>query len=227
MVQISPTKELFEYHPGAVIGVLELSGVDNSSPAPALNERKRELEASLRAQYEGFARPDFNNLLVIAAYRRYYKRFKKTYHVQLQIESIVLKDKSLPQVSPLVDANFMAEVEHLVLTAGHDVGKLKGPVVMDISVEGDTIIQMDGTGKALLPGDMIMRDAGGVSCSVIYGQDNRSFITRKTSQALYITYGPEGVPVETIQAHQEAILAYVRLFSPAAVVEQQHLISVG
>src|SRR5262245_24144930 len=61
----------------------------------------------------------------MAAYVRYYKRFSKTYHVQLQLESIVLKRKSLPSVSPLVDANFTAEVETLVLTAGHDAQKLE------------------------------------------------------------------------------------------------------
>jgi len=47
--------------------------------------------------------------------------------VQLQVESIVSKGKSLPNVTPLVDANFVAEVETLVLTAGHDVAKLQAP----------------------------------------------------------------------------------------------------
>ncbi len=67
----------------------------------------------------------------MAAYERYYKRFDKTYHVQLQVESIVLKGKNLPDVSPLVDANFIAEIETFVLTAGHDVMQLQGSVCMD------------------------------------------------------------------------------------------------
>ena len=225
MLSISTTDRFFGQHPQAVIGVLELSGVDNRAHSELLNGRKRELEVKLREQYHGYARPEFNSLPVIGAYRRYYKRFKKSYHVQLQLESIVLKGKSLPQVSPLVDANFMAEVEHLVLTAGHDVAKLEEPVLMDVSQDGDQITQMNGATKVMRPGDMIMRDAGGASCSVIYGQDNRSPISRETSHVLYITYAPEDVPRANIEAHMDSIVKYVRLFSPAATVEQQRLIT--
>ena len=35
---------------------------------------------------------------ILQAYAAYYKQFKKTYHVQLQVESIVLKGKGLPNV---------------------------------------------------------------------------------------------------------------------------------
>ena len=73
----------------------------------------------------------------MAAYVRYYRSFDKTYHVLLQVELIVLKGKSLPGVSPLVDASFMAEVETLALTASHDVARLEGEIVLDISRPGE------------------------------------------------------------------------------------------
>lgn len=111
MLMISATEEWRTAHPGARIGLLELSGVGNARPASKLDRRKREAEADLRARYEGFSRRDFLALPVMAAYALYYKRFDKTYHVQLQVESIVLKGKTLPDVSPLVDANFVAEVQ--------------------------------------------------------------------------------------------------------------------
>ena len=53
-----------------------------------------------------------------------------------KIESIVLKGKSVPNVSPLVDANFVAEIETLVRTAGHDAAKLQGLISIDVSREG-------------------------------------------------------------------------------------------
>jgi hypothetical protein len=90
--------------------LLELSGVENAGSSSRLTERKREIEASLRARYQGFTRQQFLGLPVMVEYDRYYTRFSKTYHVQLQLESIVLKGKQLPDVSPAVDANFMAEV---------------------------------------------------------------------------------------------------------------------
>jgi DNA/RNA-binding domain of Phe-tRNA-synthetase-like protein len=127
MLSISPTDAWRAAHPEAAIGLLELSGVADSSTSGGLVDRKRETEARLRDRYRGPTRLDFTSLPVMAAYVRYYKRFNKTYHVQLQLESIVLKGKSLPSVSPLVDANFTAEVETLVLTAGHDAEKLGAP----------------------------------------------------------------------------------------------------
>src|SRR5215510_13870722 len=111
MLAISATGAWRAAHPGGAIGLLELSGVDKASTQAGLADRKRETEARMRARYQGLTRQDFTSLPVMSAYVRYYKRFGKTYHVALQLESIVLKGKGLPDVTPLVDANFVAEVE--------------------------------------------------------------------------------------------------------------------
>jgi hypothetical protein len=73
----------------------------------------------------------------------------------------VRKDKALPRVAPAVDANFMAQVETLILTAGHDDDKLLGPIVIDVSREGDQMTQMDGAARAIRAGDVIIRDTEG------------------------------------------------------------------
>jgi DNA/RNA-binding domain of Phe-tRNA-synthetase-like protein len=80
-------------------------------------------------------------------------------------------------VSQLIDANFVAEVETFVLTARHDAARLQGPISIDVSREGDQLIQMNGTTRAIRAGDIVMRDAIGVCCSILYGQDNRSAIS--------------------------------------------------
>jgi len=202
------------------VGLLELSGVETAASLSGLEQRKRETEAHLRERYRGFTRQDFLALPVMAAYEGYYKRFHKTYHVLLQVESIVLKGKSLPNVLPLVDANFTAEVETLVLTAGHEVAQLRGAISMDVSRDDEAQTQMNGGSKVIYAGDMIMRDAGGICCSIIYGQDHRSPISMETSRALYVAYAPAGVPVELVDAHLRKIEENVHLFSPAVVVEQ-------
>ena len=225
MLSISSTIEWQSAHPGATIGLLELSGVNNARPFPQLEGRKRAIEADLRTRYRDFTRPDFLALPVMAAYASYYKRFDKTYHVLLQLESLVLKGKNLPDVSPLVDANFMAEVETLVLTAGHDIAKLQEPIAIDVSREGEHMIQMNGTSKAIRAGDMIMRDANAISCSILYGQDDRSPISPATTHVLYVAYAPVDVPKEAVQAQLRKIEEYVRICSPAAVLEQRRLIS--
>jgi DNA/RNA-binding domain of Phe-tRNA-synthetase-like protein len=224
MLPVTATDAWRQAHPGAFIGLLEVSGVVSDAVCPALEERKRALEASLRARYEGFTRQDFRALPVMAAYDRYYRRFNKTYHVQLQLESIVLKGKSLPTVSPAVDANFMAELETLTLAAGHDVARLVSPVVMDVTGEGERILQMGGSEKDLRPGDMAMRDAQGVACTIIYGQDARSPITPRSTHVLYVVYAPGGVPRDAVERHLSLVEEHVRLCSPDAVGEQRRVL---
>jgi DNA/RNA-binding domain of Phe-tRNA-synthetase-like protein len=161
----------------------------------------------------------------MAAYEKYYKRFDKTYHVLLQVESIVLKGKDLPDVSPLVDANFAAEVNTFILTAGHDVDRLSPPVLIDVSRLGDTISPMHGDTKPIRAGDMVMRDRHAVCCSILYGQDNRSPITVDTKGVLYVAYVPPGVPVQAVEAQLQQIEQNICLFAPQAWVEQCWLLT--
>ena len=225
MLPIFATLAWHTAHPGAVIGLLELSGINQPETSPLLNERKREIEAHLRARYQGGSRKDIASHPVMAAYTKYYKRFNKTYHVLLQAESIALKDKNLPDVCPLVDAAYVSEMETFVLTAGHDVDLLTPPILIDVSHEDEQMVQMDGTVKVIRAGDMIMRNAEGISCSILNGQCKRSPITAHTAHVLYVAYAPSGVPVETVMAHLRGIEANIRLYSPTAVLEQRTLLS--
>ena len=224
MLSIAATDAWREAHPGGIIGLLEISGVDNMRPAPELEQEKRAVEERLREKYVGFSREEFLALPVMEPYHRYYRKFGYTYHVLLQLESVVNKGKSLPNVSPLVDANFAAELETLILTAGHDVAKLEAPVLMNIAREGDVITQMNGKQKDVPVGDMLMRDAGGVACTILRGQDNRSPISRETTHVLYVAYAPDGVTEGQVKAQLDAIKRYVRIVVPECLVEQSELI---
>ena len=205
--------------------MLELAGLDNRGASTQLNARKRDVEARLRERYKGFTRRALVELPVMAEYDHYYGRFNKTYHVHLQLESIVFKGKALPAVSPAVDANFMAEVETFILTAGHDARKLSGPIVFDVSRDGDRMTQMNGTARDVRAGDMIMRDADGICCSIIYGQDARSPITPETAQVLYVAYAPAGVPAAIVEHHLREIEANVRVCCADVTVEQQRVLT--
>lgn len=225
MLSITATDSWKSAHPGASIGLLEVSGVDNTIASTELEGRKREVEARLREKYQNYTRQDFLSIPVMLAYVQYYKRFSKTYHVLQQVESIALKNKNLPTVSPLVDSNFIAEVETLALAAGHDVSKLQGSILIDVAQDGDQMPQMNGAVKDIYAGDMLMKDEHGICCCIIYGQDNLSPISSETTHALYVVYAPIDVPVESVQAQLRAIEANIHLFSPSAVVEQSRVIT--
>lgn len=219
-LKIDLSKKLLADLPGAHIGLLEVSGVDNTRRPTALDGEKLVIEQHLRQRYAGCTRQDLLSQPVMAAYDRYYNRFDKTSHVLLQVESVAFKGKSLPHVSPLVDAGFAAELDTLMLTAAHDVDLLQPPVYMDVSCVGETFTQMNGALKTLRAGDIVMRDRQGLVCTFIYGQDAISPISPQTTHALYVVYVPEGVGAELIYAHLEMIEHHIRLFAPDCKVEQ-------
>lgn len=225
MLDITVTDEWKSAHPGASIGLLEISGVDNKIVSPELEAYKREVENRLREKYQAYLRQDFLSIPVMQAYVQYYKRFSKTYHVLQQVESIVLKSKNLPTVSPLVDSNFIAEMETLALAAGHDVSKLQGAAFIDVAKNGDQMTQMNGSSKEIYAGEMVMKDEHGICCCIIYGQDNLSPISPETTHALYVVYAPVGVPVDAVESQLKAIESNIRLFAPSAAVEQSRVIT--
>ena len=209
--------------PGASIGMLLVSGVDNSRRDTPLEQRKEAIVDEVREAFTGFSRADLLELDVLQAYRTYYKKFDKTYHVQLQLESVLHKGKSLPKVSPLVDANFAAELKTMVLTAGHDVDQLEPPVSIDVTDGSEEFVQMNGSSKTLKSNDMKMSDGKGPSCTIIYGQDNRSPISPKTTRALYVSYAPAGVGREVVASHLEMLKTHIALFAPDAEFEYEEV----
>ena len=223
MIEIQVTGQWKKAFPGAHIGFLLMGNLDNTKRPTSLDELKKNLLFSLRSRYEGYSRADLLETEILRAYRSYYGSFGNTYHVQLQLESILHKGKSLPNVSPLVDAVFAAEMETLLLTAGHDADELCFPVKIDQSLGTEKFIRINGAEKTLKAKDMMMTDAKGVVCTILYGQDQRTPISPKTRRALFVTYVPPGIKVESVTLHLDTIKRNIILFAPDAETEYQQV----
>jgi DNA/RNA-binding domain of Phe-tRNA-synthetase-like protein len=193
--------------------------VTNPAQHPELEKRKAELEEQLRAQFAVQDRATLSSHLILQAYNTYYKRFKKSYHVQLQLESILWKGKSIPSVFALVEAMFMAEVKNMLLTAGHDLDKLLMPLTLDVSKGTETYVLMRGEQQTLKPDDMFISDQSGIISNIIYGPDQRTQITGDTRNVIFTVYAPEGIDEQTVMKHLEDIRDYVMIIAPQAKVE--------
>jgi DNA/RNA-binding domain of Phe-tRNA-synthetase-like protein len=157
------------------------------------------------------------------AYRAYYKNFRKTYHVLLQLRSVVLEGKDLPSVAALVEAMFMAELDSGLLTAGHDLDRVEPPITLDVAQGDESYIMLNGKEQTLKADDMIMTDAQGTICSVIYGLDRRTAISLQTQRVIFVVYAPAGIDPVAVRAHLEAMQENVRLISPGATVQELHV----
>ena len=210
-------------YPTAHAGVLVLRSVANPARHPGLQSRKAELEQQLRAEFSGQDRATIASHPVLRAYNDYYRRFKKTYHIQLQLESIVFKGKSIPSVAALVESMFMAEMQDLLLTAGHDLDTLQLPLTLDVATGTEQYTLLRGEQETLKAGDMLIRDQQGVISSIIYGPDQRTQITPETRNVVFTAYAPPGIDEQTVTAHLEHIKDNVTLFAPQAQVELSHV----
>lgn len=206
-------------YPAAHAGVLVIRAVTNPAHDPVLEDRKAALEEQLRSQFSGQDRAAIARHPVLQAYGDYYRQFKKTYHIQLQLESIVLKGKSIPSVAALVEAMFMAEMQDLLLTAGHDLDTLHLPLTLDVSTGTERYTLLRGEEQVLKAGDMMIGDQQGVISSIVYGPDQRTQITPETRNVVFTVYAPPGVDGQIVSGHLQHIKDNVMAFAPDAQVE--------
>ena len=197
--------------PGAVAGALVMHEVRNPERSEALEARKRALEEELRSRPGSEA--------TLSAYAEHYRVHGKTYHVKAQWESVARKGKPIPSRAALVEAMFMAELENLLLTAGHDLEAIAAPVAVDATRDGDRYVSMNGAERVLGPGDMKMADREGIISSVLHGPDRRTRIGAGTRSVLFAVYAPAGVGEPAVRHHLESIRANVLLVAPGAETE--------
>jgi DNA/RNA-binding domain of Phe-tRNA-synthetase-like protein len=205
--------------PDAHAGVLIMRGAVNPEQHPGLEERKQALEEELRTRFSGQDRPALEKHPVLQAYASYYHRFKKTYHVQLQLESLLFKGKSIPSVAALVEAMFMAEMNDGLLTAGHDLDAVRPPITLDVAQGTESYTLLRGTPQKPKAGDMMIVDGEGIISNIIYGPDQRTQINPRTVNVVFTVYAPSGIQVQAIEDHLMNIQQNVQLVSPDAKVE--------
>ena len=210
-------------YPNASVGILSMRNVSNPQNHEVLAQHKTTLEHELRTRYAGYNRERLKTHPVLASYHAYYKQFKKTYHVQLQLESVVFKGKALPRAAALVEAMFMAELKYLMLTAGHDLDEVQLPVTIGVAEGHERYVRLNGQEQELKAKDMMISDAQGVLSSIIYGPDQRTMIKPGTTRVLFTVYGVPTIDPSDLMAHLATIQENVSVISPDAEVELQEV----
>lgn len=217
MLDITASERVAAVYPGAVLGALAMRNVRNPAEHADLSAAKADLELALRERFAGMSRAELRAAPVLDAYTRYYRSFGNTYHVQGQLESVVGKGRPIPNVAALVETMFMAELKNQLLTAAHDLAAVRPPLVFDVAGDDPPdYTTFTGRETPLKPGDIYQADAGGVICSILYGQDQRTRVTADTTEVLYIVYAPPGIGRVLVEQHLHDIQSYARLIAPNA-----------
>ena len=196
-----------------------MGGVSNPTHHAGLDQRIATWEAELRARLGGSDRTQLRAHPVLQAYAAYYRRFRKTYHVELQLESVLFKGRTIPRSPALVAAMVAAELKNGLLTAGHHLTAVEGPVMLDVAAGGERYVLLNGREEALRAGDMMMTDRQGIISSVLYGPDQRTRITPDTRHVFFAVYAPSGIGEGPVRRHLEDLRDAVLLIAPDASLE--------
>lgn len=215
-ISISIADSLHRIYPDASVGVMVVEHTANPKNTPELDSVKEEIESNLRLKYP--QKELLRNLPELQAYKAYYKQFKKSYHVLFQLESVIFNGRSIPNAIAVVQAMFMAELDNMLLTAGHDLDEVRMPVTIGLAHGDETYTLMNGNLQTTKANDMCMADQEGVISSVIYGPDQRTRIKSGTSKAMFVVYAPAGIEKDQVKDHLSDIQRYINLFSPEAVM---------
>ncbi len=206
-MEVILSESLKECYPNIKIGILEVRDVVNKKFDFKLEEEKRKLEIFIRENYK-----DIENIDIIKDYNKFFKKYGKTYPIQFQIKSIV-KGKSFPTRSTIVEAMFMAELKNMYLTAGHDLDSLKGILNTKLANGTEECVKINGERQKLELGDIITMDDEGIISSVLYGPDYRTQITNKTKNCLFFSYFLYGENNNNIKRHFKDIMENIRICS--------------
>jgi len=209
-------------HGNYSIGILIMDNLQARISGDAGESARSKLEDSIKGKYSGWTRGELKAVHPIDAYIAYYKKFGSTYHVLPQIESVI-KGKTIPGSLPLVEAMFMSELKNMLLTAGHDLDKVKLPLRLDIAEGGELFTALSGRETAAVRGDIMISDQESVISSVLRGPDLRTAITAQTKKAVYLVYVMPGIDDKTVYGHLDDIEEYIRLFYKAPATELKRI----
>lgn len=208
---------------GTKMGILMMKNISDSCSlgesviSNALDEIQR--------RYGHLGRKELKELYPIQAYTAYYRKFGYSYPVLAQLES-VLKGKKTPHAeSGLLQAMFLSELESMLLTAGHDLSKLRPPLQWKAASGTERYQSISGKEVTTVESDLMVCDGTGVMSSIMRGPDFNSRITPSTTDVLFTVYAPPGIEAEYIEAGLKRLEERIKSFASYSKTELLHIYS--
>ena len=154
-------------------------------------------------------------------YYRYFKKYKKTYPVLQQLESVLLKGRPFPSGRPINEIAFLTELRTQVLSGAHDAEQVRGAVEVFCPEEKLPFTGMRGEEVHTYPGDLSARDDGGIIFSMIAGADARTCLRPESRHVFYPFFAAPDTTWDQLLPAMELLASYVRVLAPNAQIESR------
>jgi len=211
-------------YPNAKFGAMVVNGICATADRTSMDDIVALEIEQIKSKHPDYQRQAALSAEPLCHYAAYFKRYKKSYHVLGQLESVLLKGKSIPPVGAPIEAMFLAEIKDMLLTAGHDMQLVDGALTVDVATEPMSYTGLSGQEQHLVCNDLYLSDGKGILSSILSGPDDRTRITEATQSALYFVYGVDGVTETSIQAHLDTIFAYLSQAIPSVKMHAMEIV---
>ena len=122
-------------------------------------------------------------------YFKYFRKFKKSYPVMMQVESFLLKGRPFPEGSYINAVAFLNELKTHILLGTHDVDCIRGDLVLYNESVKTPFTGMFNPEAHSYPNDVTGRDDEGIIISMVAGADDRTCIHEDTTHVIYLIFG--------------------------------------
>lgn len=180
---------------------------------------RRLVEQEISLLREKYAEYDRKAVFGENPYFRFFKKFRKTYPVMMQFESVLLKGRPFPEFNPVAEVAFLMELVTHVLSGAHDVDRISGSVKLYCATEKEEFPGLRGTPFHTYPGDFCGRDDKGIIFSFIAGADDRTCARLGSTHVFYPLFGTPDLPVDLLEEAMEVLVRYVKVLAPEAEIK--------
>ena len=200
---------------GIPLGILEVKYPAEGCGRAALHALVERELAALRERYA-----DYDRKAVFGEnpYFRFFRKFKKTYPVMQQFETVMFKGRPFPEEDPVTAVPFLLELTTFVLSGTHDIDRIDGPLTIFTPDAKLPFDGMRGDSTHTYPNDICGRDETGIIFSMIAGADARTCARQTSRHVFYPVFGVPGQDPAALRPMQERLAEYARILAPDAEV---------
>ena len=196
------------------MAILEVWYPDESTwDVDAFNALKEEELRRIREEGESYDRETWFRQ---DPYFRYFRKYKKTCPVMMQVESFLLKGRPFPDGRYTNAVVFLTELKKRCLLGAHDADRIEGDMIIYNETEKVDFTGIRGETTHSYPGDITCRDARAVMASMIAGADERTCLRPDSRHILYFSFGTAGMECAQLEEYLRQVEAYIAVLAPGA-----------
>jgi len=198
------------------VGILEVRYPDMSEWDISAFEQMRDAELDeLRREGEQYDRETWFRQ---DPYFRYFRKFKKTYPIMMQVESFLLKGRPFPEGRYINAVAFLTELRTRGLMGTHDAEQVKGDILFYQETEKASFLSIHGGEAHSYPGDITGKDDEGIIISMIAGADSRTCLSENSRHVLYLAFGTPGMTTAALDDYLDHAAGYAKTLAPSAEI---------